>query len=139
MDYCKDIRPNKWVQFKNDGEVRKRRSPRLNRANARSLSREALRRQLIGRPVTRRPAPSDVPKGEVHVYTDGSASIRQGRAGAGCGVWFGDRSDFNISAIPQERQTVNRAELTAIILAVRKAMPWPTEFSCLIVFSDSLL
>ena len=39
----------------------------------------------------------------------------------------------------QGRQTVNRAELTAIILAVRKAMTWPTEFSCLVVYSDSRL
>ena len=34
---------------------------------------------------------------------------------------------------------MNRAELTAIILAVRKAMAWPTEFRCLVVFSDSQL
>ena len=80
-----------------------------------------------------------MPEGEVHVYTDGSASIRQGRWGAGSGVWFGDGSDLNISAIPPGRQTNNRAELTAIILAVRKAMSWPAEFSLLVVFSDSRL
>ena len=34
---------------------------------------------------------------------------------------------------------MNRAELTAIILAVRKAMTLPTEFRRLIVFSDNLL
>ena len=33
----------------------------------------------------------------------------------------------------------NRAELTAIILAVRKAMTWPAEFRHLVVFSDSQL
>ena len=98
-----------------------------------------LRRQLRGRPETCRPEPDDVPDGEVHVYTDGSASIRRGRWGAGCGVWFGEKSDFNVSAIPPGRQTNNRAELTAIILAVRKVMAWPTEFYCLVVFSDSLL
>ena len=73
------------------------------------------------------------------MYTDGSASIRRGRWGAGCGVWFGHKSNFNISAIPPGRQTNNRAELTAIILAVRKAMTWPTEFRRLVVFTDSQL
>ena len=139
-DYCNDIKPKKWVQHDDNGEVRRRRSPRLaNRSNAQALGRESLRRQLIGRPATRRPAPDDVPEGEVHVYTDGSASRRQGRWGAGSGVWFGEQSNFNISAIPPGRQTVNRAELTAIILAVRKAMAWPTEFNRLVVFSDSQL
>ena len=124
MNYCKTIEPVKWVRHNNDGEVRRRRSSRLaSRANARSLQRETLRRQLIGRPATRRPAPDDVPEGEVHAYTDGSASLRRGRWCAGCGVWFGERSDFNISAILHGRvQTNNRAETTAIILAVRRAM-----------------
>ena len=138
-EYCKSIKPDKWVQHEDGGEVHRRRSPRLNRSNERARSREMLRRQLVGRPQTRRPAPDDVPSGEVHVYTDGSASIRRGRSGAGCGVWFGDQSNFNVSAIPQGRQTVNRAELTAIILAVRKAMAWPAEFTTLVVFSDSQL
>ena len=138
-DYCKDLKPKKWVQHE-VGEVRKRRSTRIaNRSNERARSREALRRQLVGRPESCRPAPDDIPEGEVHVYTDGSASIRKGRWGAGSGVWFGDKSDFNVSAITPGRQTNNRAELTAIILAVRKAMAWPTEFSCLVVFSDSRL
>ena len=66
------------------------------------------------------------PPHEVHVYTDGSASRRRGKWGAGSGVWFGDNSNYNISAIPPGKQTVNRAELTAIILAIRKAMTWPT-------------
>ena len=76
---------------------------------------------------------------EVHVYTDGSASIRRGRWGAGCGVWFGDRSPFNISAIPPGRQTNNRAELVAIILAIRKVMTLPRKVSRLTVHSDSRL
>ena len=140
-DYCNSIKPAKWVRHQNDGEVRRRRSPRLaNRANTRSLQRETLRRQLIGRPATRRPAPGDVPDGEVHAYTDGSASLRQGRWRAGCGVWFGERSDFNVSAILRGgRQTNNRAEITAIILSIRKAMAWPTEFRRLVVFTDSQL
>ena len=140
-DYCKDIKPKKWVlHADNVGGVPRRRSQRVaNRSNERARSREALRRQLVGRHVTRRPEPGDVSEGEVHVYTDGSASIRQGRWGAGSGVWFGDGSDLNISAIPPGRQTNNRAELTAIILAVRKAMSWPAEFSLLVVFSDSRL
>ena len=110
-----------------------------NRSNERARNREVLRRQLVGRHVTRRPGPDDVPPGELHVYTDGSASIRRGRWGAGSGVWFGDQSNFNVSAIPPGRQTNNRAELTAIILAVRKTMIWPTEFRHLVVFSDSQL
>ena len=89
--------------------------------------------------MTRRPTPDDVPRDEVHAYTDGSASLRRGRWGAGCGVWFGEQSNFNISVIPQGRQTVNRAELTAIILALRKAMAWPREFRRLVVISDSQL
>ena len=118
-DYCNDIKPKRWVQYDSDGRVRRRRrSPRLaDRSNERSLNREELRRQLIGRP-----APYDVPEGEVHVYTDGSASLRRGRWGAGSGVWFGEQSPYNISTIPPGRQTVNRAELTTIILKVRKVM-----------------
>ena len=128
-----------WVRRENDGEEQRRRSSRLaSRANARSLQRETLRRQLIGRPATRRPAPDDVSEGEVHTYTDGSASLRRGRWCAGCGVWFGERSDFNISAILHGRiQTNNRAETTAIILAVRKAMSWPTDLRRLVIFTDS--
>ena len=138
--YCKDIRPEKWVLYDDDGEVRRRRSPRIaNRSNERARSREALKRKLVGRPATRRPAPDDVPADEVHVYTDGSASTRRGRTCAGCGVWFGEKSDFNVSAILPGKATNNRAELTAIILAVRKAMTWPTEFRRLVVFTDSQL
>ena len=68
-----------------------------------------------------------------------SVSIRQGHWDAGCGVWFGDKSDSNVSAIPPESQTNNRAELAVIILSVRKTMIWSTEFSCLVVFSDNRL
>ena len=52
-EYCKSIEPVEWVRRENDGEERRRRSSRLaSRANARSLQRETLRRQLIGRPAT---------------------------------------------------------------------------------------
>ena len=98
-----------------------------------------MRRQLVGTALTRRPAPDDVPQDEVHAYTDGSATLRHGRWGAGSGVWFGDRSPFNIDAIPPGKQTNNRAELAAIIMAVRRAMAWPKEFRLLVVWSDSEL
>ena len=75
----------------------------------------------------------------MHVYTDGAASGKKGIWRAGCGVWFAEGSRFNISTRPRGKQTVNRAELTAIILAIRKALRWPTEFNRLIVFSDSKL
>ena len=138
--YCNDLKPKKWVEYDEGGGPKRRRSPRqANRSNERSLRREELRRQLVGTRVTRRPAPDDVPQDEVHAYTDGSASLRRGRWGAGCGVWFGEKCNFNISAIPPRTQTNNRAELTAIILAVRKAMAWPKEFRLLVVWSDSKL
>ena len=137
-DYCNGLKPKKWVRYDEDGNENRRRSPRqANRARERSHARETLRRQLVGTALTRRPAPDDVPPDEVHVYTDGAASLRNGLWGAGCGVWFGDRSNFNISAICPGKQTNNRAELAAIILAVRKAMAWPKDFSRLVVFSDS--
>ena len=139
-DYCKELKPPKWVRYDEDGHERKRRSPRqAHRAKERSRARDTLRRRLVGTRLAQRPDPDDIPPGEVHVYTDGSASIRNGRWGAGSGVWFGDKSDYNISAIPPGRQTNNRAELVAIILAVRKAMTWPSKFSCLVVHSDSQL
>ena len=137
-DYCKGLKPAKWIRYDEHGRVVTRRSPRRKR-NERSLRREALRRQLVGTRLTRRPALNDVPPDEVHVYTDGSASVRRGRWGAGSGVWFGDRSNFNISAIPPGKQTVNRAELAAIIMTVRKAMAWPTPFRVLVVWIDSRL
>ena len=139
VNYCKTMKSEKWIRRDNDGEVRRHRSSRIaSRADARSLQRETLRRQLTGRPATRRPAPDDVPEGEVHACTDGSASLRRGRWCAGCGVWFGERSDLNISAILHGRvQTNNRAETTAIILAVRRAMAWPTDLRRLVIFTDS--
>ena len=139
-DYCNDLKPKKWVQYDEDGRERRRRSPRqAQRARERSLTRETLRRQLVGTRLARRPAPDDIPPDEVHVYTDGSASIRRGRWGAGCGVWFGDKSEHNISAIPPGRQTNNRAELVAVILAIRKVMTLPRKVSRLTVHSDSRL
>ena len=136
--YCEGLKPEKWVEYDEAGGPKRRRSPRRHeRSNERSLRREELRRQLVGTRVTRRPEPDDVPDDEVHVYTDGSASLRRGRWGAGSGVWFGEKSNFNVSAIPPGRQTNNRAELAAIIYAVRKAMAWPKEFRLLVVWSDS--
>ena len=137
-DYCDGLKPEKWIRYDEDGNANRRRSPRqANRARERSYARETLRRQLVGTKLTQRPEPDDIPPGEVHVYTDGSASLRRGLWGAGCGVWFGDKHDFNISAICPGKQTNNRAELAAIIMAVRKAMAWPKDFSSLVVFSDS--
>ena len=98
-----------------------------------------MRRQLVGTALTRRPAPDDVSQDEVHVYTDGSVSLRRGRWGAGSGVWFGDKSPFNVSVIPPGKQTNNRAELAAIVMTVRRAMAWSKEFRLLVVWSDSEL
>ena len=56
---------------------------------------------------------------------------------AGCGVWFDDDSPLNISTNPGGRQTYNRAELTAVILALRRALKWPTLYRKLTIFSDS--
>ena len=48
------------------------------------------------------------------------------------------RSDFNVSAILHGRvQINNRTETTAIILAVRRAMAWPTDLRRLVIFTDS--
>ncbi len=54
------------------------------------------------------------------VYTDGS-SINNGKAGAraGVGVYFGEKDERNISTrLEGDIQTNNRAELTAILLAL---------------------
>ena len=75
----------------------------------------------------------------MHVYTDGSASRKDGRWRAGSGVWFSDMSVNNISAIPRGKQTNNRAELTAIILAVRKSVTLAAAYRHVVVFSDSSL
>ena len=54
-------------------------------------------------------------------------------------MWFGDKSNHNISAKLHGRQTINRAELTAIILTIRKVETWPDEVQHLFVYSDSRL
>ena len=94
----------------------------------------------MGRQDERYPLPPhDVPEGDLHIYTDGSAKFKNGKWRAGCGVWFGRQSPHNISTSPRGKQTNNRAELTAIILAIRKALNWETLFARLVVFSDSQL
>ena len=80
-----------------------------------------------------------MPQGEFHVYTDGSAIRKNGRWRAGSGVWFSDDSPNNISAIPKGKQTNNRAELTAIILAVRKAVTLAAEYQRMVVFINNSL
>ena len=117
----------------------RRRSTRLQKSNEQSLRKEERRRALVGRQGLRWPAPADVPEGELHVYTDGSAKNKRDIWKAGCGVWFGDKSPFNIRTSPRGKQTVNRAELTAIILAIRKAMHWSEPFDRLVIHSDSFM
>ena len=73
------------------------------------------------------------------MYTDGSASSKNGVTKAGCGVWFADDSPFNISTGLKGRQTNNRAEMTAAILALRQAQKWPTLYKQVTLFSDSKL
>ena len=65
-------------------------------------------------------------------------TVKRGRRKAGAGVWFANNSDLNISTSPTGRQTSNRAELTAIILAMRRAPRWPSFYRKVVVFSDSL-
>ena len=140
--FLKDMKPEGWVWRSGTGARRSKRrtSGRLRKQNERSLRKAELRRSLVGRQQHRYPTPPyDVPEGELHVYTDGSAKLKRGVWKAGCGVWFGHQSPHNISTSPRGKQTVNRAELSAIILAIRKALHWDTPFSRLVVFSDSLL
>ena len=92
--------------------------------------------QLRGRKALRWPAPDDVPHDELHVYTDGAASKKHGQWKAGCGVWFGVDSPHNMSTRPRGKQTVNRAELTAVILSVRKALGMLAHQQKLVVHSD---
>ena len=48
-DYCKDLKPKKWVLYDDVGGVRRRKSQRVeNRSNERARGREALRQQLVG-------------------------------------------------------------------------------------------
>ena len=93
----------------------------------------------MGRKSTRWPAQADIPNGEGHVYTDGSAIRRRGKCRAGCGVWFGEQSPHNISSSMRGKQTANRAEMTAIVLALRKYMNSMDTDNILVVFSDSKL
>ena len=137
-EFCANRKPPGWVRHDN-GRVNLRRSPRLTKrkSDEKSLQRQELRRQLTGKKSARWPAPVDVPPDELHVYTDGSAAAKHGLWKAGCGVWFSDGSNDNISTYVPGKQTVNRAELTAICLAVRKSMKKLSADRKLIVFSDS--
>ena len=143
QELCDELKPKNWVTFDYSGSRRvTRRSPRRvanrRRGNERSLRREELRRRLRGRSTQLFPPPSAVPHGDVHVYTDGASTVKRGQRKAGSGVWFADGSDLNISTSPTGRQTSNRAELTAIILAMRRAPRWPSFYRRVVVFSDSL-
>ena len=62
------------------------------------------------------------PRGIVRVYTDGSQQEGQdGRQYAGYGVWYGEGSRMNESGpIEGSRQTNNRAEMMACILALEE-------------------
>ena len=139
------MKPPKWTRYDANGNAEPRRSKRLaangghGRSNKRARRRYYLRLQLRGRHATKWPAPSDIPHGDVHVYTDGSATTKLGQKKAGCGVWFAEGSPLNISTGMRGRQTSNRAELTAIVLALRRARDWPTLYRRVTVFSDSLL
>ena len=125
QEMCDEHKPPKWVSFDHSGntavERRSQRVANMRRGNERSLRREELRRRLRGRSTQLYPPPSAVPHGDVHVYTDGASTVKRGRRKAGAGIWFADNSDLNISISPTGRQTSNRAELTAIILAMRRA------------------
>ena len=137
---CDEQKPPPWTVFDTDGNIPSRRSKRLasKASNERSIQRNELRRQLAGTHAQRWPPPTKVSHGEVHVYTDGSvAGTGTGRR-AGCGIWFADNSKFNISTNPGGNQTSSRAELTAVILALRKARNWPTLYSRITVHSDSM-
>jgi len=141
-EYLDDTKPVGWTWYNGRGEKlrTRRRSARVAKQNERSLRKEELRRSLVGRRVLHRycPTSAGVPEGELHVYTDGSASRKNGNWRAGCGVWFAEGSSNNIITSPRGKQTVNRAELTAIILAIRKALSWETEFNRLVVHTDSM-
>ena len=145
---CDGKKSKKWVTYDaNDNPVtatpfKRRRSRRIaaaTRGNERALRREELRRELRGRHQVRWPRPDDVPHGEVHIYTDGSAMTKNGVRKAGCGAWFADNSPFNISTSLRGRQTNNRAEMTEAILALRKEQSWPTLYKSVTIFSDSKL
>ncbi len=59
----------------------------------------------------------------VTVWTDGACrSNGKPDAAAGIGVWWGEGSPLNVSARLTGRQTNNRAEMTAVIVAIRQAL-----------------
>ena len=74
----------------------------------------------------------------VTMYTDGSCLCDGHTLTAGSGVWFGTKSPHNIRARVPGQQTNNRAELNAIIQALRKAHAvWPTR--AIHIYCDSIL
>ena len=138
LSYCDNIKPVPWVNYGNNG-IRGRMSKRLaqKRSNERSLKRMELRRQLRGaRGAMGNWVPAPV-QNEFHVYTDGAASIKRGLWKAGCGVWFLNDQSHNICTRPRGKQTNNRAELTAVILALRKSLQVMDRKLKLVIFSDS--
>lgn len=61
--------------------------------------------------------------GFVNVYTDGACSANGTRgAVAGFGVWFNDNHKLNVSQPMTGVQTNNRAEIQAVIVAIKQAM-----------------
>ena len=88
------------------------------------------------RPSGSRPsALTSVPLSYIHIYTDGSYSLEPcGRGFAGSGVWVPSDPTRNLSVpLPGPVQSNNRAELFAVILALRIFQPnFP-----LAIFSDS--
>ena len=53
-------------------------------------------------------------------------------------MWFADDHHFNISTRPTGKQTSNRAELTAVILGLRRAENWPTLYHRITNHTDSM-
>ena len=77
-EYLDGVKPEGWTWFNARGEKRRerRKSVRLQGPNERSLRKEELRRSLVGRQDGRYPLPPhDVPEGDLHIYTDGSAKF----------------------------------------------------------------
>jgi ribonuclease HI len=77
--------------------------------------------------------------GTVHIYTDGSCS-KNGTPAAvsGCGVWFGEGDARNVSAVtPLPPHTNQRAELCAVLLALRIVLAAPVLPCAVVVTSDS--
>lgn len=76
--------------------------------------------------------------GVVHVYTDGSC-LNNGRSNAmaGYGVWFGPGDSRNVSSFLRGRQTNNRAELTAILVALEKLVSELHDGTRIVIHTDS--